>query len=62
MIKTPAQAAGPFYPVEFPLDWNNDLARNRLIVALRPADELEPGATMGVFDIVLAHGGHYARV
>lgn len=25
MIKTPAQAVGPFYPVELPLDWNNDL-------------------------------------
>jgi protocatechuate 3,4-dioxygenase beta subunit len=34
-------------------------ARNSLIVTLRPAEELESGAMMGVFDIVLTHGGRY---
>ena len=35
-------------------------ARNSLIITLQPADELEPGAMMGTFDIVLTQGGRYS--
>lgn len=36
-------------------------ARNSLIITLQPAEDLEPGAMMGTFDIVLARGGRHSE-